>query len=359
MASVEIPEGLAPVPALGRAVAVSSAPAFEERFRVYATPTLCLLLYGAIIALAQAPETLAQPASALPLKMIVPVAAGGTSDVVARSLARALEKELGRPVVVENRAGASGRVAVAALKSATPDGGTVLFAPIAIPVVGPLVFRNKTYDPGADLAPVAQVSTYHFALAVASTHPARDLAAFLQWARERPGLANVGNPGEGSVPHLLAVRLAQVAGIEMTHVPHQALGSLVAALMGGDIAAGIGAVSDFLALHRGGRLRVLATSAGARSPVLPEVPTFQESGYAGITASGWHAVYAPKSTPSETIESLSKALVAAVKSSGFRDALVPFGLAATGTTPQDLSAIVEADTAFWRRIIESSGLSVE
>jgi tripartite-type tricarboxylate transporter receptor subunit TctC len=153
---------------------------------MYALPALCLLLAGAIAALAPA-ESLAQAISRTPLRMIVAVPAGGTSDVVARLLARRLEVQLGQPVVVDNRVGATGRIAVAALKSAAPDGGTVLFAPAVIPVLGPLVFRNKTY-------------------------PARDLGAFIQWKRGHPKQAYVGNPGAGSLPHLLGVRLAQAAG---------------------------------------------------------------------------------------------------------------------------------------------------
>jgi tripartite-type tricarboxylate transporter receptor subunit TctC len=325
---------------------------------MYALPALCLLLAGAIAAVAPA-ESLAQAISRTPLRMIVAVPAGGTSDVVARLLARRLEVQLGQPVVVDNRVGATGRIAVAALKSAAPDGGTVLFAPAVIPVLGPLVFRNKTYHPEADLAPVAQVSKYSFALAVAGSHPARDLAAFIQWARGHPKQAYVGNPGAGSLPHLLGVRLAQAAGIEIDHVPYQGIASLLADLLRGEVAAGIGAVPDLLAAHRAGRIRILAASGAIRSAVLPAVPTFSESGYAAIVASGWHAVYAPKPTPAATIDRLGSAIVTTLSSPEVRDALIALGIEATGTTAQALAEIMAADVAYWRPIVEASGYSVE
>ena len=190
---------------------------------------LCLLAAGAVAAAAPA-GTHGQTGATQPLRIIVPVPAGGTSDIVARLIGDALRDGIGQSVVVENRPGATGRVAVDALKSAAPDGTTLLLAPIAVSVIGPLAFKNLAYDPAKDLAPIAQVAKYEFALAVAPSHPTRAVHEFVAWARANPARANVGNPGAGSLPHFLAVMIGRTAGIELAHVAYKGVGQLEAEL---------------------------------------------------------------------------------------------------------------------------------
>jgi tripartite-type tricarboxylate transporter receptor subunit TctC len=301
----------------------------------------------------------AQSAVDRPVKLIVPLPTGSTSDVVARLIADQVRERTGWPVVVENRPGASGRIAVDALKSAAPDGATLLLAPIAVPVLGPLVFKNPSYDPARDLAPIAQVAKYEFAFAVAADHPARTIHEFVAWARANPARANFGTAGPGGLPHFLGVMVGQTAGVELVHVGYKGFAPVATDLMSGQIAAGIGAVADLVALHRAEKLRILATSGEKRSPLVAEVPTFREQGYRSIEAVGWHSAYAPAGTPQPVIDRLSNMIAAAVQTPELRERFAALGLEPTGTTPQELAAIMAADTARWRSIIKASGFTVE
>jgi tripartite-type tricarboxylate transporter receptor subunit TctC len=319
---------------------------------------LCQLCAAALGVLAPA-AVQAQARTRPVLRMIVPLPAGSTSDFVARTLAERLREGGGAPVVIDNRPGASGRIAVDALKSAPPDGATVLLAPIAVPVVGPLVFRNQTYDPAKDLAPVAQVSTYEFALAVAAGHPARSAPELLAWARAHPARASIGNPGAGSLPHFLGFMLARAAGVELVQVAYKSVGVLEAELMSGELASGVSALSDFVALHRAGKLRVLATSGEKRAAPLPEVATFREQGYPALVVVGWHAVFAPAGTPTPAIEELAAAIQAALRAPELRARFTALGLEPTGTSPQALAAIIAEDTARWRPIVDAAGFRAD
>jgi tripartite-type tricarboxylate transporter receptor subunit TctC len=321
------------------------------------TRTLCLLV--ACAAVAAAPGALAQAKPRQPLRLIVPLPPGSTSDVVARLIAARLTDGGGPPVVVENRPGASGRIAVDALKASAADGRTLLFAPIAVPVIVPLMLKDASYDPAKDLAPVAQVSTFEYALAVAANHPARDLGGFVVWTRANPRQANFGTAGAGSVPHFLGTTFGRAAGIDLTHVAYKGAVAVDADLIGGQIAAGISALSDFLALHRAGKFRILATAGATRSPLLPDVPTFREQGYPSVQAIGWQGVFAPAGTPRPVSERLSGAIVAALQVPAVREKLVGLGIEPTGTTPEQLAAIVAADTARWRAIVKATGFTLE
>jgi len=329
-----------------------------DRFGVRLAPLLCLLLSGAVAAAAPW-DARAQERGVQPLRILVPVPAGGTSDLVARLIADSLRNGLGQTVIVEDRSGATGRIAVDALLRAAPDGRTLLLAPIAVPGIGPLRFKPPRYDPVRDLAPVAQVTRYEFALAVAADHPARTVSEFVAWARANPARATVGNPGAGSLPHFLGTMLGRATDIELVHVAYKGVAPLEAELMSRQIAAGISTLSDLAPLHRAGKLRILATSGAARAPLVPEVPTFTEQGFPGIEAVGWHGVYAPAGTPPPVIDQLSRTIVAALQTPALQQKFVALGLEPTGTTPQMLAAIMAADTARWRPIVKASGFTLE
>jgi tripartite-type tricarboxylate transporter receptor subunit TctC len=318
---------------------------------------LCLLIVTA--AVAAAPGVGAQVKPKQPLRMLVPLPPGSTSDVVARMIGERLSDAGGPPVVVENRAGASGRIAVEALKASAPDGRTLLLAPIAVPVIIPIVFKNPGFDPVKDLAPVTQVAKFEYAFAVAPAHPARDLVGFVAWARANSKQANFGTAGAGSVPHFLGMMLGKAAGIELTHVAYKGVTSLDSELLGGQIAAGFSALSDFAPLHRAGKLRVLAIASERRSPLVPAVPTFRELGFAAVEATGWHGVFAPGGTPQATIAQLAESIVKALHAPATRDKLLDFGIEPTGTTPEGLAAIMAVDTARWRAIVNTTGFTVE
>lgn len=305
------------------------------------------------------PSSGAQNDVVRPVKILVPVPPGGTSDLVARLVADALEDATEKPVLVENRPGATGRIAADALKKAAPDGTTLLVAPIALPVLVPLLSKDFRFDSGRDFVPVGQIAEFSYAIAVRADHPARNIPELLVWAREHPAKASYGTPGAGSVPHLLGVRLSQLRDVSFEHVPHRGVDQVKAELMSGDIAAGISALSDFLELHRAGRIRIIATSGPKRSPWLPTVATFREQGFAAAEATGWTGLFAPAGTPKPVVDALSAAIVKSMQSPAVRETYITIGVEPTGTTPEAFAAIIAADTARWAPIIKTTGFSAE
>jgi tripartite-type tricarboxylate transporter receptor subunit TctC len=317
-----------------------------------------LVLVGAVVGIAS-PEARAQAAFTRPIRMLVPVAPGGTNDLTARLLADAVSDAVGQPIVVENRPGATGRIAAEALKRAPADGTTFLLAPIVVTVLAPLVFRDLGYDPAKDFAPVAQVARYPFALAVRADHPAGTVPELVAWAKANPSQAPFGNPGSGTLPHLLSVMVARASGVDLVHVPYRGLAQIQSELIGGQVGAAISGVADYLALHRTGRVRIIATSGPVRSPLLPSVATFVEQGFPSVVAIGWNAVYAPAATPKPLVDRLSVAIAKALRTPDIRDKVMDLGAEPTGTTPDELAAIVAADTAFWAPIVRAAGLAAD
>jgi tripartite-type tricarboxylate transporter receptor subunit TctC len=305
------------------------------------------------------PDALAQATFTRPVRILVPVAAGGTTDLTARLVADGIRESIGQPVVVENRPGATGRIAAEALKQAAADGTTFMMAPIVVTVLAPLVFRDLSYDPSKDFAPVAQVARYSFALAVRPDHPTRTVREFVAWAKANPPQATFGTAGSGGVPHLLGVMVGRATGVDLVHVSYRSLAQVESELIGGQIPAAISAFADFLALDRAGKLRIIAMSGTGRSPRLPAVPTFAEQGFPAVVAVGWNAVYAPAGTPKPLIDQLSAAIVRALQAPAIREKFLDLGLEPTGTTPDELAAIIAADTAHWKPIVKAAGFAAD
>ncbi len=301
----------------------------------------------------------AQVALRGPVRIIVGFAAGGSSDIAARMLADKLKDSLGVPVIVENKVGAGGRIAAEALKNAAPDGTTLMLVPVVVPVLAPLVYKQLSYDPARDFAPVAQVATYQFAFAVGPGHPAKNVSEFVAWLKVNPTQANFGSPAPGSLPHFFGLMVGKATGVEMVHIAYKGGAPLANDLMGGQIPAGVDALSDMIELHRGGKIRIIATSGAQRSPLLPTVATFKEQGFAAIEGTGWIGVYAPAKTPAAVIDQVSTAIGAALKIPELRERFLNLGYEPTGTTPEQLAAIMAADTARWGPIIKASGFTAD
>ena len=202
----------------------------------------------------------AQPAPGPPLRILVGFAAGGTTDFAARALAAELTVSLDRPVVVDNRPGASGRIAASALRHAPPDGATVMLAPMVVTVLAPLLWERPGYEPARDFAPVAHVAGFAIAIAVGSNVPARSITEFAAWAKDAPGGASYGVSAAGGLPHLFAELVGRTAGIDWVAVPYRGLAPLEVDLVGGRLPAAVDALSNLIELHRGGRARILAVS---------------------------------------------------------------------------------------------------
>ncbi len=315
---------------------------------------LCFGLAAFAAALAAAP--LYAQIGEQPIRIIFPYAAGGSGDTLARLIADKLQDGLHRPVIVEDRTGAAGRIGVMDVKNAAPDGNTLLLTPIATMSIYPNVYAKLDYDPIRDFAAIAQLGTFDLGIAVGPQVPAKTLQELIAWAKANPTEANFATPGAGSLPHFLGILFSRKAGIDLRAVPYRGSAAGLADVMAGHIAMIVTTTSDLVQMHKAGRIRILATSDKARSPFLPDVPTFREAGY-DIVGTGWYGMLAPAKTPPDVIAKLNTLIVAAVRSPDIKDKMTAFGLVPTGTSAAEFAAIVKADKDFWGPPIKASGFT--
>ena len=288
------------------------------------------------------------------VRIVFPFTAGGSGDALARLIGDKLAAALGRPVVVDNRTGAAGRIGVVAVKNAAPDGGTLLITPIAPVAVMQHVYPNLEYDPFKDLAPVSQLATFDFAVGVGSHVPAQSVKELVAWVKADPSRAAFGSPAAGALPHFFGVLFGRAAGLELRHVAYRGSAAAVSDLVSGHVPMVFTTLSDLLEQHKAGRVRILAVSGAARSPFLPAAPTFRESGF-DIEGSAWYAAFAPAGTPAAVIERYSRIMADAVRSPDVKDKLLGFGLQPTGTAAAELAKIQRADSDRWAPAVKASG----
>jgi tripartite-type tricarboxylate transporter receptor subunit TctC len=288
------------------------------------------------------------------LRIIVSTPAGAAMDSLGRLLADRMRVSLAQTVIVENRTGAGGRIAAEYVKAAAPDGNTIMLVPFAVMVPIPLTHRNLSYDVFNDFAPVAHVASFDLGLAVGPAAAAKTLGEYLAMAKTNPRLVSFGTPGAGSLPHFFGIMVGRGVGVEMLHIPYKGSAPAVTDLLGGQIAAIVVTVADVSELHRTGKARVLASSGARRSQALPDVPTFRELGY-DIEATPWYALFAPKNAPRGSLERISAAAVGVLKTPEVRERLLKSGLLPTGSTPDELAAILKADYEKWGPVIKASG----
>lgn len=296
----------------------------------------------------------AQPATS---RIVVGFAPGGGADQVARVLADRLAEKLGNGhrVIVENRPGGAGKIAVDALRNAPADGGTLLLAPLITPVLSQLVFSNPGYDPARDLAPVGLVGHFQFALAVPPNHPARDVPSFIAWLKANPAKANFGSPSAGSLPHFFGLLLGSAAGVDYAHVAYRGAAPMLTDLVGGQISSGIDTVQELLELQRAGKLRILGTFSSRRVPQLPDVPTLAEQGYPGAVGSGWYSLWTTVGTPADTIKNWNRALGTVLAEPAILQKFAEWALEPESGTPESLTRLRVADLEKWRPVIAASG----
>jgi tripartite-type tricarboxylate transporter receptor subunit TctC len=313
------------------------------------------LLSGLAAALAIAVPAGAQQ-SPPPLRIVVGYPAGATSDTLARVVGEHMAGTLKQTVIVENKAGAGGRIANEIVKAAPADGTTLLMTPIATMGIFPHSYPGQLrYDPLADFAPVAHLSDFQIGLGVASTVPAKTLAEYVAWVKSDPAKNSFyGSAAPGSIPHFFGVMFARSAGLQLTHVPYKGTAAAMQALGAGEIAALSTVAADIRALVQGGRARLLAVAGDRRDPAFGDVPTFKELGY-DLVAKPWYALFAPAGTPKAELDRLSRAANAAVADPALRKRLVDMGLEPTGYGPDRLATILKADYDRWGEVIRASG----
>jgi tripartite-type tricarboxylate transporter receptor subunit TctC len=288
-------------------------------------------------------------------------APGGTVDVTARRIADRLRDVVAQSVVVENRTGAGGQIALSALKTATPDGLTVAVTPMSMLGIYANTYKKLPYDPVADFAPVSQAVRYDFGLAVGTQVPptVRTLKDFVAWCKANPTLANFGSSAAGSVPHFVAELFSRAAGLDLKHVPYRGSQPAIVDAMGGQVAAVSGPIGEFLQHLPTGKVRLVATSGEKRSRFAPEVPTYAEQGFKDIVFDEWFGVFAPGKTPAAAVAKLSDALRKVLVVPEVVDSLAQMGLEAKGSTPAELAALLKRDTERWAPLIKTIGFSAD
>jgi tripartite-type tricarboxylate transporter receptor subunit TctC len=287
------------------------------------------------------------------LRIMVGFPAGASLDTMTRLVADKMKDSLGHPVIVENKVGAGGRIAMDALKAAPNDGSVIVMTPLAPIVTQPHVFKVR-YDVFEDFVPIAHASDFLFAFSVGTHVPAKTLKEYVALVKKDPKWANYASAAAGSIPHFFSLVFADKAGIKMNHIGYKGTANALTDLFGGQIAAFMGTVGDAVTHHNAGKILTLATSGAKRAEQLPQIPTFKELGF-DIEGAGWYAAYGPAGMPQDLVERYSKAIVAAVHAPDVKSKLDNFGLIPTGLPPAELARIHKRDYEYWGKVIKASG----
>lgn len=290
-----------------------------------------------------------------PVTVIVPFAAGGNTDGIARMTAQHLSDAFGKQFVVENRTGASGAIAADIVAKATPDGYTLFLT--ALPVMAIVPAMNKVrYDSLKDFTPISNVATNAFVLVVNKDLPIKTLAEFVAYVKARQGKLSYGSAGIGSLNHLSMALFLKRADLEMTHVPYKGNAPALSDVVAGHVPAMFSNLSDALPQAQGGNVRMLAVSSKERSPQAPQVPTVAESGYAGFDVLTWNGLMGPAGLPQPIVDKIAKEMAAAVKNPAFAQRLDKFGVDPLGNTPEAFSKMIAADVATWTTALQAAGI---
>ena len=316
---------------------------------------------AALIGILAAPTLSRAQTVARPARIIVGFPAGGSSDVIARLYAERLRgpAAYATQIVVENRTGAAGRIAVETVRAAIPDGETILQTPASMLTLQPHVFpRQVRYDALVDLVPVSTVVSFPFALAVPAAHPARDLQGFVAWARTQQEVP-YASPAAGAAPHFLGVMLARAIGARMEHVSYRGAAPAMQDLLAGRIQAFIGVLGDIAPFGAQG-VRILAVSSERRLPRYPDLPTFAEPGHPALTKHEWFGMLLPANTPGPMVQGLFEAIRRAAAEPTMREALERLDYAATvSDSPAAFAARIRREREEWRVIVRESGVQLD
>jgi len=312
---------------------------------------------AAFVALAAAAgSAIAQSYPAKPVRFIVPFAAGGGSDFVARVVAQKFNEAFGQPLVVDNRGGAGGMIGTDLAAKAAPDGYTLLLGSAGPLAIQPGLTPRIPYDPLRDFAPITLVTSMPYVLVVHPSLPVKSVHELIALARAKPGQLNFASPGTGTTTHLATELLKMLAKVDVVNVPYKGVAPALADLLAGQVQFMSGDLSTVMPQVRSGRLRALAVTGAKRSPLAPELPTIAEAGVPGYEASGWFGVLAPAGTPRDLVARLNAAIVKGISEADARERLATLGGDVVANSPAEFAAYLRDDLAKWRKLIETLGL---
>jgi len=317
---------------------------------VGSTLAAALLLALATVAAAAYPDK--------PIRLVVPFPPGGAVDFYARVVQPALGEVLGQPVIIENKAGASGMVGAALVAQAAPDGYTLLVGNIASLAINVGIYAKMPYDPRKDLTPIVRTVDVNYVMAVHPSVPAKTVPEFIVYAKANPGKVSYGTAGNGSLPHLGTESFKAITGTEMTHVPYKGGGPMVTDLLGGQIQVVIADQANLMPHVVSGKLRALAVATAKRSPNAPDIPTIAES-LPGFEATAWQGLAAPAGLAPDITRKINEAFNKVMAMPAVRDKLMAAGLAPVGGTPEQFSRFIDSEITKWTKIAKDVGATAD
>ena len=305
--------------------------------------------------IAASPSVRAQDYPSKPIRLVVPTAAGGGTDISARTIAPKLAEYLGQPVVVENRAGAATTIGMQYVARAAPDGYTLVMGISSLTII-PYIQAKLPYDPAKDFAPISQVVLVPNILVSHPSLPARSLKEFIAFARARPGELNYAAGGAGSNAHLSMVLLQSMTGLRLVHIPYKGQGPAMADVLAGHVPLMLANVLPSLPHIKAGRLRAHGVTSAKRAAVVADVPTIAEAGVPGYDVVQWFGILAPANTPPDVIAKVHAATVRALKDPATREHFIREGAEPVGSTPEQFSAVIRSDLEKWANVIKDMGI---
>lgn len=294
-----------------------------------------------------------------PITLVVPFAAGGTTDILGRIVAEGLSQRLGQTVVVDNRGGAGGNIGAAAVAQARPDGYTLLMGYNGTNAINPSLYPKLAWDPVTSFEPISMVARVNNVVVVHPSLPVSSLPELVAHAKARPGTLNYGSAGPGSVFHLAGEMLEQQAGVRLVHVPYRGAAPALTDTMGGQVQLMFASIPAALPFIKSGKLRPIAVTGARRSPLFPQLPSASESGYPGMEVDSWFGVFAPKGLPVDVRDRLVTALHAVLSDRATVARLQEQGADPVSSTPRELAELLAADLKRWKQVVATAGVVLD
>lgn len=315
-----------------------------------------LFFLSALLCSAAAAQSAAYPTR--PVRFIVPSAAGGGTDIIARAISNKLSEAFGQQFVVDNRPGAGQMIGIELAAKAPPDGHTILMAASTL-AINPIMYKKVSYDPLRDFAPITQAASLPNVLVVHPSLPVKSVAELIAYAKQRPGQLNFASAGIGTSPQMSIELLKSMAGIEMVHIPYKGTAPGVVDLLAGQVLVMAPNLLTALPHIKSGKLRALAVTSSKRTQALPEVPTVAESGLAGYDSTQWYGVLAPAGTPRDIVLRLHDEIVRALRDAEVGKRLAADGAEAVGSSPEEFAAFIKSESEKWAKVAAAAGIKAE
>jgi tripartite-type tricarboxylate transporter receptor subunit TctC len=293
-----------------------------------------------------------------PIRLVVPFAPGGGTDLLARTLALKLNEAWGQPVINDNRAGGTGAVGSVLVAQAAPDGYTLILVTSSTHAISPNFFRKPPYNPVKDFAPISLVANAPEVVVVHPSVPANSIKELIALAKAKPDTLNYASAGTGTIGHMAAELFKVVTGTKITHVPYKGTGDAIREVLGGQVQIMIGAPGAVIQHIRSGKLRALAACTRQRLPEIKDIPTMAEAGYPAVEASNWYAILATAGSPSAVISKLNREIVRIMQLPEIKEMILRQGYEAMTSTPEELGTLIRTDLAKWSKVVKATGMTI-